>query len=144
MPELSKFDKLRLKTEYQLVQIIKNGLDHGIRDARQALKNADSWALAEHLYRRAKKAHDVTHRLVPLVGEITVEQQNDVKSRLEHLGRMLEALSAIASKPVTAEDKIAALARAFWEVRGCPEGAPEEDWFRAERTLKSKHACVGC
>jgi Protein of unknown function (DUF2934) len=28
--------------------------------------------------------------------------------------------------------KVAALAYEFWQARGCPEGTPEEDWFRAE------------
>jgi hypothetical protein len=27
---------------------------------------------------------------------------------------------------------IAELAYGFWEERGCPEGSPEEDWYRAE------------
>jgi hypothetical protein len=34
-----------------------------------------------------------------------------------------------------AEDQIAALAYGFWIERGCPEGCPEEDWFRAKREL---------
>ena len=34
-----------------------------------------------------------------------------------------------------AEDQVAALAYGFWMERGCPEGCPEEDWFRAEREL---------
>jgi hypothetical protein len=51
---------------------------------------------------------------------------------------MLEALSAIGSTPTPAEDEIAVLARAVWEARGCQEGLPEEDWFRAERALKAK------
>lgn len=36
------------------------------------------------------------------------------------------------------EPEIAALAHSLWEVRGCPEGSPEEDWFNAERALKAK------
>jgi hypothetical protein len=31
----------------------------------------------------------------------------------------------------------------LWKARGCPEGLPEEDWFRAERALKLHPACVG-
>ena len=46
-PEPTKFDKLRIKTEMQLVQLINAELDLGIRDARQALKSADTWAVAE-------------------------------------------------------------------------------------------------
>jgi len=33
---------------------------------------------------------------------------------------------------------IAALAHALWQARGCPEGSPEEDWFRAAEQLRSR------
>jgi hypothetical protein len=29
-------------------------------------------------------------------------------------------------------EQIAALAYALWQERGCPEGSPEVDWFKAE------------
>ncbi|MEO7145599.1 MAG: DUF2934 domain-containing protein [Bryobacteraceae bacterium] len=32
--------------------------------------------------------------------------------------------------------KIGLIAYAYWEERGRPDGCPEEDWFRAERTLR--------
>jgi len=32
-------------------------------------------------------------------------------------------------------DQIAALAHALWHKRGCPEGSPEDDWFRAEQEI---------
>ncbi|HTS65350.1 MAG TPA: DUF2934 domain-containing protein [Candidatus Acidoferrales bacterium] len=35
----------------------------------------------------------------------------------------------------TDSDSVAALAYRLWQERGCPEGSPEEDWFRAEREL---------
>jgi hypothetical protein len=35
-------------------------------------------------------------------------------------------------------EEIAALAYSFWVERGCPEGTPEHDWFRAEQELKAK------
>jgi len=37
------------------------------------------------------------------------------------------------------EREIAALAHKFWQGRGCPEGSPEEDWFRAVEELRSRH-----
>jgi hypothetical protein len=30
---------------------------------------------------------------------------------------------------------IAELAYQFWEERGCPEGSPEEDWYKAELNI---------
>jgi hypothetical protein len=37
-----------------------------------------------------------------------------------------------------ADEQIAALAKALWEERGCPEGSSEVDWFEAEQRLRSK------
>jgi len=137
-PELTKFYKLRIKTEMQLVQLINTELERGTRDARQALKFADTWPVAEDCYRRAKRAYAEASRLVPVVSEITEDETSSMESRLEHLQGMLEALSAIGSTPTPAKDEIAVLARAVWEARGCPEGLPEEDWFRAEQALKAQ------
>jgi hypothetical protein len=39
------------------------------------------------------------------------------------------------SQPVNRQ-KIAALAYEFRQVRGCPEGTAEEDWFRAEKEIE--------
>jgi hypothetical protein len=33
---------------------------------------------------------------------------------------------------------IAALAYQLWRARGCPDGSPEEDWFRAAEELRSR------
>jgi len=38
------------------------------------------------------------------------------------------------------QDEIAVLAYSYWEARGCKNGSPEEDWFRAERELRSRGA----
>ena len=137
-PEPTKFDELRMKTEMQLVQLINIELDLGIQDARQALKSADTWPVREECSRRANRAYARASRLLPLVVEITQDERRRVESRLERLLRMLEALSAIRPTSTPAEDEIATLARAVWEARGCPQGLPEEDWFRAERALKTE------
>jgi len=34
--------------------------------------------------------------------------------------------------------EIAQLAHELWVERGCPEGSPEEDWFRAAETLRAR------
>lgn len=137
-PEPTKFNKIRIKTEMQLVQLIKVELDLGIQDARQALKSADTLLVREECNRRANRAYAKAARLIPLVAEITEDEQSRMEARLEDLQRMLEALSAIGSTRTPAEDEIAALARAVWEARGCPQGLPEEDWFRAERALNAQ------
>jgi len=37
-------------------------------------------------------------------------------------------------------DEVRRLAREYWLARGCPEGSPEEDWFRAEQEVLGKAA----
>ena len=45
----------------------------------------------------------------------------------------------VAALAETAEpqnrEQITALAYALWQSRGCPDGTPDEDWFRAEREI---------
>jgi hypothetical protein len=40
------------------------------------------------------------------------------------------------------EVEIAVLAYQFWQERGCPIGSDQEDWFRAEETLKNRRGSV--
>jgi len=35
-------------------------------------------------------------------------------------------------------EQTALLAYALWQQRGCPEGSPEEDWFKAEQELPAR------
>jgi hypothetical protein len=39
--------------------------------------------------------------------------------------------------PMFGHKEIAALAHSLWQQRGCPEGSPEEDWYRAAEQLRS-------
>lgn len=137
-PEPTTFDKIRIKTEMQLIQLIKAELTLGIQDGRRALESADRGPVREECNRRANKAYAKVTRLISVVAEITEDERTEIEARLEHLQRMLEALSAIGSTPAPAEDEISSLARAVWEARGCRDGFAEEDWFRAERALKTQ------
>ena len=40
------------------------------------------------------------------------------------------------------EVEIAVLAYQYWEERGCPIGSDQEDWFRAEETLKNRRGSL--
>ncbi len=37
-------------------------------------------------------------------------------------------------------EEVAKLAYSYWLARGCPEGSPEEDWFRAEQDLHQQNS----
>src|SRR5271167_797790 len=97
MAGLTKFDELRTKTERELVQLINNELDLGVREARQALSD-DTWAFAGGHYFRAQQLHARALRLIPLIDEIPVDQRGP-EERLEHLREMLDGLSVLGSTP---------------------------------------------
>ena len=42
------------------------------------------------------------------------------------------------SPSVTDYEAVERLAYSYWVGRGCPEGSPDEDWFRAETTLREQ------
>ncbi len=52
------------------------------------------------------------------------------------------ARSAVVGERVAPElrtsehEQIALLASWYWQERGCPEGSPEQDWFRAEHAMQ--------
>jgi hypothetical protein len=43
----------------------------------------------------------------------------------------------VRAQEASAED-IPVLAYKLWQARGCPEGSPQEDWFRAVEELESR------
>lgn len=49
----------------------------------------------------------------------------------------VESVLPNLSEPV-GQQEVAELAYQFWQARGCPDGSPEEDWFRAEQELQSR------
>jgi hypothetical protein len=57
-------------------------------------------------------------------------QEEHEKTRKEH------GDAAIAHE--ANERDIAALAYELWQGRSCPEGSPQEDWFRAAQQLQSR------
>jgi len=60
-------------------------------------------------------------------------QQQLEKTTARHDRIAVSALEEI-SEPQNRK-QIAALACEFWQARGCPDGTPDEDWFRAEREI---------
>lgn len=59
-----------------------------------------------------------------------------------HSTALVEALPAepISSDQevgfLSEQEQIAILAHSYWKERGCPEGSPEQDWFRAEEVIQ--------
>jgi hypothetical protein len=138
--EVIRYDELRSKTDRQLVRLVSEAVALGLREASYALTFADTWIFAEGPYRSAKRAYAEASRMLLLTGEITKQERRGCEGSLRQLQEMIDGLSVLSS--ARAADGVPTLARALWEARGCPEGSPEDDWFRAERVLQSQLACV--
>lgn len=137
MAEISKFDELRIKTERQLLHIIYRELDAGALQAGAALR-ANGLPLMDGPYLKAQRAYAKASLLIPLLGEIEPDLRARLESRRARLRGMLNGLSVLVSAATPTSDSVAALAGAFWEAGGRPEGSAEDDWLRAERRLKSQ------
>ena len=58
---------------------------------------------------------------------LTAEQLEEFRGQLERIRNTLDDLDKVR--------RIAVLAYEFWQQRGCPNGTPEQDWFRAEHEI---------
>lgn len=54
------------------------------------------------------------------------------KSKVEKTAVLVPPLAS-GDGTADQQEEIARIAHSYWEARGCPEGSPEEDWFRAEQ-----------
>ena len=71
---------------------------------------------------------------------LTVDPQANDEERVAS-----EALNESAQRAVSDninEREIAVLAYQYWQERGCPIGSDQEDWFRAEETLKNRRGSI--
>lgn len=135
MSEMFRFDELTQKTDRQMVRLITRELHRGIQSAQNALLSLGTRASIEQDCVVARNAFVEINRLTPLVGQIPAEERSRIEPGLQHLREMVEGLAVLGSRPK--RDDVLVLARALWKARDCREGSPEEDWFRAERTLNT-------
>ena len=50
-----------------------------------------------------------------------------------------EAIGSVSSGEMkAAPEQVARLAYSYWEARGFQGGSPEEDWYRAEKSLRDE------
>jgi len=68
-------------------------------------------------------------------GERFAVDEEDETSSLRYVGDAAQEGAATRLN----EEEVAMLAYSYWQQRGCPDGCPEEDWFRAERELASQN-----
>ena len=59
---------------------------------------------------------------------------DDWKTTIKQEGGITTTAVEKTPKPENWQE-VAVLAYQFWEARGCPDGSPEVDWFRAEQEI---------
>jgi hypothetical protein len=89
-------------------------------------------------HQRAAELHDAAahaHRVAEAHGH---EHSSVALEHSEEAYRHTQTATAGHGIATFGHDDIAALAHKLWLERGCPEGSPDEDWFRAAEELRSR------
>jgi hypothetical protein len=111
----------------------------GMRESQQI--PAEHHDLAAHAHRAGAEHHGSEDHLTGHESSRHVlEHSNEAYLHLQkepHKTSPEHGANAIAHEAT--EQDIAALAYTLWQGRCCPEGSPEEDWFRAVEELRPRH-----
>jgi hypothetical protein len=104
-------------------------------------KAAEYHSLAGHAHRTAAEHHGQEDHLTG---------HEHSRQALEHSNRAYQHSLQVRQKARTEhgaivlgqevrEEDISAFAHKLWQARRCPEGSPQEDWFRAVEELRSRN-----
>jgi hypothetical protein len=92
-------------------------------------------------HQRAAELHDVAahaHRVAEQHGKSEHLSGSEHSRLAEERSQNARADSSTPERNAFGHDDIVALAHKLWLERGCPEGSPDEDWFRAAEQLRAK------
>ncbi len=98
---------------------------------------------AEELHGQAAHAHRSAAETRDKQDHLTGQQQSrgspgGLSGPHDHTGPASRNAVNEHGFAIFGHEDIAALAHQLWQARGCPEGSPEEDWFRAARELRDR------
>src|ERR1700676_3343167 len=116
----------------KLSEFLKSELTACVTFASHAamMRRTGNRELAEQAIDNAEKSYAT---LLPFLADstrsqgLTAEQLEELRAQLERIRNTLDDLDKVR--------RIALLAYEFWRQRGCPNGTPEQDWFRAEQEI---------
>jgi hypothetical protein len=92
--------------------------------------------LAAHVHRSAAEAHEKQDRET---GQERTRQALEYSQEAHrHTGQAHMSLLNEHGIARFGHEDIAVLAHALWQARGCPEGSPEDDWYRAAQDLRAR------
>jgi hypothetical protein len=100
---------------------------------------AEHHDLAAHAHRTGAEHHGKEDHLTGHENSRQVlEHADKAYLQAEKQGWKSAAGHGIEASAQASDVDIAALAYKLWEGRDCPEGSPDEDWFRAKEELQSR------
>ena len=102
---------------------------------------AEHHDLAGHAHRSGAEHHGKEDHLTGHESSrhlLEHSNQAYLHAQKEHQGTRTEHGANVIAHEAKEQD-IAALAYELWQGRRCPEGSPDEDWFRAVEQLRSRH-----
>ena len=92
--------------------------------------------LAAHAHRSAAEAHEKgDHQTGQELSRRALEHSQPAHEQTVQAHRNAVNEHGIAT---FGHQDTAALAYALWQARGCPQGSPDEDWFRAAHDLRTR------
>jgi Protein of unknown function (DUF2934) len=122
----------RAESGGELSEFLKSELTACVTFASNAamMRRTGNQELTEQPIANAEKSYAT---LLPFLSDstrsqgLTAEQLEEFRAQLERIRNTLDDLDKVR--------RIAVLAYEFWQQRGCRNGTPEQDWFRAEREI---------
>ena len=99
---------------------------------------AEMHDVAAHAHLAAAEAHGKQDHLTGReLSRRALEHSHEAHQETEHArnGGTNEHAAA-AQRHDAGQEDVARLAHSLWEARGCPDGSPDEDWFRAAQQLQ--------
>ena len=92
--------------------------------------------IAAHAHRSAAEAHEKQDHQTGQ--ERTRQALEHSLEAHQHTGQAHHGLVNEHGIAMFGHEDIASLAHALWQARGCPDGSPEEDWYRAAQELRGR------
>ena len=148
--QITRFGRLACRSEQELRPAYTGSGPHGrgrTRAVTMVMKesqqiSAEHRDLAAHAHRTGAERHGKgDHLSGHESSRQALEHSNQafVLGQQEH-ERGRTAPGSPGSTHAPGEQDIAAHAYGLWQRRGCPEGSPERDWFRAVEEIRSGHS----
>jgi hypothetical protein len=108
-----------------------NGSNHNGAHYDNHQRAAELHDLAAHAHFSAAEAHEKQdHQTGHERSRQALEHSQAAHAQTTHEER--------GNRVTFGHEDIAALAHQMWEIRGCPDGSPDQDWFQAAKELRGR------